>query len=212
MSDEARQAMEEITKTIADHAGEFSDEELEQLVKVAEEGQAAVPDANMSVDDLKRALKSKGRGQKSAPGQERRDHQSPQPPTDKPASPDLPEGLRKRLMDDKAASEIVEEIAVSQGSGVKVNAAFVEALLTATRTANPPLTVEEAKEIMSVVTVGKGEKPVEVLNAVRERIAERPPTAGSTGGGAPTGPAPITSSTEMAPGQAPQTRRPPRLT
>ena len=188
MSDEARQAMEEITKTIAEHADEFTDEELEQLVKAAEETQEAIPNSKMSVEELKKALKSKGKGQKSKVG----DMPST---TTKPATTKLSEDVRKRIAADEAAKEILEEFAVSKGSGLEFDDASAEKLLKILRDAKPPLTAEDAKEIMAVTTFSKDNKIEDLLEAVRKRVEERRPavlggTSGAPGVQTPSGPPP----------------------
>jgi hypothetical protein len=191
MSDEALAAANELTKTLAEHADEFTDQELEELVNLANElEKGAPPNAKMTVAEMKQALKAKATGQKSPTPSQTGLPGEPVPgggtpparEPDKPGQAGFSADLKKRLAADKAASAIVAEISVGKGAGIEIDAAFVEALLAVTSAARPPLTEQEAAELAAIVRSSKGLKPADVLESVKKRIAARRPAApGSTG-------------------------------
>ena len=171
MSDEMRKAMEEITRTIAENPGAFTDEELEQLAKAAEQAQAIVPNAKMTIEEIKRALKSPGRKQKAETGQKgggggEVPSTVPEPPAAKPPPtppPKLSDDVRKRLEGDAAASEIVEELSVCEGGGANVDDAFVRGAARGHEGRKAAAyRAGSAREIMAVVKSSKGMKPEEV--------------------------------------------------
>jgi Domain of unknown function (DUF4157) len=187
MSDEMRQAMEEVTRTIAENAGAFTDEELEQLAQAAGQAQAIVPNAKMTVEEIKRALKSPGRSQKADPGQKGGGAEpgvitqpppaagAPTPTRTLPPLPGIPDALRKRLADDKAATAILHEITTEQEGAPKLDATFAEKLLQLMQGIKPPLTEQEAAELAAAIKTGKGITADQVLESVRKAIARRRP-------------------------------------
>jgi hypothetical protein len=187
MSDEMRKAMEQVTRTVAENPAAFTDEELEQLAQAAEQIQTMVPNAKMTVEEIKRALKSPSRGQKADPGHKGGGAESgvttQPPPAAGPATPKrtlpplpgIPDTLRKRLADDKVATAILHEITTEQEGAPKLDATFAEKLLQLIQGAKPPLTEQEAAELAAAIKTGKGLTADQVLESVRKAIGRRRP-------------------------------------
>jgi hypothetical protein len=212
-----------ISEIIDQNLDKFSREELKILLSATAASKQINPSADVTVEKLKKTIErikagettKAGEGKSSGKGGGDVPSTVPESPTaeppGKPAPSTLSDDLRKRLAADKAANAIMEELAVGRG-GVKMDAAFVEELLAATKNAKPPLTEAEAAELAAVVKTKKGMTPAEILESVHKGIAERRPAApyapaGATppGGGPmptppPTTPTPTTQIPFPSPG------------
>ena len=182
----------EFTRLVAEHANEFTDEELDQLAAATGEVAQELPDAKLSVEQIKKSLAAAKRGEKPVPGAKGGEGGSmtstvPSAPTakspTKPASAaNLPDDLRKRLAANNAATALVEEIAVEQGVGAKMDAAFVEEVLKIVR--ENKITVQDVEEIAKATLskTAKGATTGELLAALKAEIASRKPAPGTQPG------------------------------
>ncbi|MHB1224853.1 MAG: eCIS core domain-containing protein, partial [Gemmatimonadaceae bacterium] len=207
-----QKAAEQLTRTIIEHRDEFSDEELEELAKDIEVTKGALPKGDVTVEEIKKQIAARkagatgkgggggsGSGEPIVPeppppagtGKVESPAKVPAPGEAPPPLPGIPDDLRKRLADDKAATAILKEIVTEQEGAPKLDAKFAEGLLAITKGASPPLTEKEAAELAAVVTSARGKTADEVLETVRKAVASRRPAAGAgPGEGGPGQPAP----------------------
>jgi hypothetical protein len=211
-----RKLNEEFTRLIIENRDKFTDADLQELAKLAEQNKGSTPTGPITAEALRRELdaaKARGgqpkpeataKGAKGggvpAPSTTQESEPPPAAGAPSPAArtppqlPGIPEDLRKRLADDKAATTLVEEIAVEEGAGAKMDAAFVEEVLKVVR--EEKLTEQDVKEIANamVSTTAKGATAAELLAALKATIASRKAAkgqaaapAGQLGGQTPSG-------------------------
>jgi len=170
-----RKLAEEFTRLIIENRDKFTDADLQELAKLAEQNQDSIHTGPITVEALRcelNAIKARGgeprpetpTSQASAAG-------APPPTHDQSRLPALPDDLRRRLAADKAASALVEELTVEEGAGTKIDGSFVKEILRIVLAEK--LTVQDVKHIAEavMVTTGKGATAAERLTALKRAIS-----------------------------------------
>jgi hypothetical protein len=188
-TDAQRQLSEQVIRTIIQNRDKFTDADLKKLAELANQSKGT--SKPVTVAELRRELDA---AKAAAKGNEPSVIMDPSslPASAKKSEPlsGVSADVRKRLAADPAASEIVEELATSEG--LKVDDKFVQALLKILRDAKPPLTKKEAAEFVSDYRFSKRD-PItrdDLLAQIRKRIAARqraePDQPGAVPGDEPT--------------------------
>jgi|GEM_PF-3901888 len=170
-TDAQRQLSEQVMRTIIENRDKFTDADLKKLAELANQSKGAAKP--VTVEELRRELDAAKAATKGKEPSVIQDPSSiPAPKKREPLS-GVSSDVRKRLAADPAASEIVEELATSEG--LKVDDKFVEALLKILRDAKPPLSAKEAAEFVADYRYSKRD-PItndDLLAQIRKRIAAR---------------------------------------
>ena len=226
--DEAqREAAEKLTRLVAAHRDEFTEEELDALLKATEGAKGAMPNGDMTVESVKKAIAAKkkggspsapagsgsGSGAPASPPKAGYPGAPPSVPVDTPAMPTAPKTPAERL---------VEGMARPASGGPKFTESARGKLLAVARAVNPPLTDAEVDGLLKHLQSAAGKTEDEVVESLRQRVtavrAAKPgakdvktapgdtpaeePAAGDKTKGTPTGPQAGIDKTD--PKQAPQ--------
>lgn len=172
-----RQTGERLARVVAEHRGEFSDEELEMLLKATEGAKGSIPGGDVTVEDLKRQIEAKkksasagaggdgtksgvGKGDGAADGDAQ--PASPSPDVQGPPPPPLP----------APAQRLQDALVQRGGKGPKISKAELQELRETLRSQTPPLTDAEVDALLAKVVSAEGKTAAELINSVREGIAQ----------------------------------------
>ncbi|HWS90093.1 MAG TPA: DUF4157 domain-containing protein [Pyrinomonadaceae bacterium] len=178
-----------MTQVIIENRDQFTEEEIQELLKATEANQGALPNGPVTAETLRLALEAKRAGAKpggggKGPGDSagtgaggtggKKDEGTPAAPpaggAGGPATAPALEGPAKRLAD---------ALLGGSADGLKIDAAGREKLNEILRTATPPLTDAEVDALLTKLASAKGKTIDDVLESVRTGIAElrTPPPA-----------------------------------
>ncbi len=176
-SDAQRQLGEQLTRTIVENRDQFSDEELEAILKLSEGSQGSIPNGKVTVEAIKKALKESkdrqsgsGSGNSSsggsgtggnAGGVKKEGSDTAQPPGNKP---------KEETPLPPSAKRLVDGVLKKDGKGPKIDAAGIERLRQIAVGVNPPLTDAEVDALLAKVASAEGKSVDEVLNSISQGI------------------------------------------
>jgi hypothetical protein len=185
-----RKLGEQLTRVVIENRDQFTEEEIQELLKMTEDHADVIPNAPITAEVLRRSLDAaKARGTRPPAGAEgtRRETEPAGPPSvtetpvRPPAGPELSAPARR----------LVDALVKSGGKGPKIDPASLEKLREIVQSATPPLTDAEVDALLSKVVSAEGKTVDEALATVREGIAElrkpRPPEGDKPATGAEAG-------------------------
>jgi hypothetical protein len=160
-SEAQRRLGEELTRVIVENRDQFTEEEIQDLLKVSEENRDVIPNGPVTVEALKRALEAKRQGatgKKDGGSGEAGPITEPQTPADKP----LP----------APAQRLQDALVKPSGKGPKLSPPKLEEFREILRNQTPPLTDAEVDALLAKVISAEGKTAAEALDSVREGIAQ----------------------------------------
>lgn len=166
-----RKLGEQLTRVVIENRDQFTEEEIQELLKMTEDNADVIPNAPITAEVLRRSLDAaKARGAKPPAGAEGapRETEPAAPPSvtetpvRPPAGPELSAPARR----------LVDALVKSGGKGPKIDPDSLEKLREIVRSATPPLTDAEVDALLSKVVSAEGKTVDEVLAMVREGIAD----------------------------------------
>ena len=211
-----RKLGEELTRVVLENRDQFTDEELQELLKVTDENSSSIPNGPVTAEMLRRSLANRSAGGTGKGTDKPAPADAPKPaPTDaggtsttgtdtktKGGGEQKGEESKEPPAPDAAKSDpgaglpapakrLVEAVVQTGGAGPKVTEAALQQLRTIVQTANPPLTDAEVDELISKISAAPGKTIEEVLESVRHGITQvRQPKATDTKTPAGTGTTP----------------------
>ncbi|WPB55028.1 DUF4157 domain-containing protein [Xylophilus sp. GOD-11R] len=206
--DEAKRAQaEQLTRLIAGHRDEFSEEELETLLQVTEHAKGSLPDGDLTVEQIKKSIEAKRRGVAPGAGGD-----SPPPATGSAVTPAAPEKpAEPEAQSDPApsapagasrtpAERLVEGMARPAEGGPKFTASVRQKLLDLARSLTPPLSEAEVDQLLDRLGSAVGKTEDEVVETLRQGVMTLRAKPGADAGDTP---ADDTGAPETAPAADP---------
>jgi hypothetical protein len=221
---------EQLTRTVIENRDQFTEEELKALAEMSEKAKGAIPNADVTLEEIKKALahrqagttpppspapsptpapfaKPKTEGPTVTAGQLTIEGEEPAPPpAEEPVeAADIPPELKEQLQKDKPTRKLFEGL-LSEEKGVRPSKELVEEFLAIVGSADPPLDDQAVVEMLKLVESSEGKTRAEALDTIRRAIAKR---AAPPPGQAPLPPAdPNAPKPEEKQGDAPQAPAP----
>ena len=180
--DEAnREAAENLTRFLAEHRDEFTDEELEALVAGMEGAKGKMPGGALTVEAIKKQIEARKKGgTPNAPpgaggtgaGSGAGSDVVPAPPVTqvdpKPPTPVVP--AKPAEPPKTPAERLVEGMARPAEGGPKFTDAAREKLMAVARAASPPLTDAEVTELLKKMGPGAGKTVDQIVESLQKGI------------------------------------------
>jgi hypothetical protein len=182
--DDAQARLAEETMTfVAEHADEFTDEEIEQILK--QTGGAQIPGSDVTVERLKQVAEARrkgatagkggaatgtGEGEREGKGTGAKEEGEKKAELPKEPPKEIPKELRDRLA---AAGPQVQRLwagITGQAKGVPVSPELLEGVLRRVAV-NPPLTAEEVDRLLAAVKAVEGADRAKVVKALDDALA-----------------------------------------
>jgi hypothetical protein len=216
-----RETGERLIRVIAEHRGEFSEEELDILFKASEGVKGSIPQGELTVEDIKRQIEMKRRGGQGMQGPGvagSSSHSESDSPTEEvqptPAQPDVKIPTPPPLPE--PAQRLKEVLVKRHASGSRITKSELLELHQLLTSVTPPLTDAEVNTLLTRVVPAEGKTTADMLNSVRKAIsqirspqqtASNEPAESAAGGNQPPGTtsAPGTSKGSEAGGEPPGT-------
>jgi hypothetical protein len=168
-SDAKRQLGEKLTRVIAENRDQFTDEEIEALLKVTGDNQGAIPNGDITVQSLRKALDARRAGAAGNPPAAGKDadrtQTDPAQPPDSSAQANPPANElpppAKRLVG-----------ALTSGTGQKINAQQAQRLESIVRSVTPALTDAEVDTLIARIGSGENKSADQLLDSIQQTLQQ----------------------------------------
>jgi Domain of unknown function (DUF4157) len=168
-SDAKRQLGEKLTRVIAENRDQFTDEEIEALLKVTGDNQGAIPNGDITVQSLRKALDARRSGAAANPPAAGKDSDRTQ--TDPAQAPD------NSAQGNPPANELPPPAkrlvgALTSGTGPKLNAQQAQRLESIVRSVTPALTDAEVDTLIARIASGENKSADQLLDSIQQTLQQ----------------------------------------